>query len=448
MLRSRAVDSLLAGAGRAFCVTVIATLVALASQVVLARILGPREFGVFACVTAWLNILALIATLGSDSALVRLLPKYAAEADWPRFRGALGWSRRLTLGISMLLAGLMIVPALLFRDELDRATLLTWCAGAAGLPLLGLAAVNQSALQGLKRIGLSQTPRLILRPVALSLTLLAIAGLSATPITAPAAMAVNVAAFGLTLAVGARWLSATTPSTAKQCDAVSEGQGWTRLSVPLCLISGMSVLLQESSVILVGWLDDPASAGIYSVAVRLVRLMAFGMAAGNAIARPLFSELHARSDYAELQRVGSTAALISVAGATACGAVLLAGRRFALEMFGDAFEAGAGVIAILACGQFINAAMGPASELLSMTGHERSSARILAMVALLSLAVGYPVVRQYGMTGAAVVASGIMCVQNVWTWLEVRRRIGVDSSPLGLLASLRSSKLPLSSTGS
>jgi len=223
------------------------------------------------------------------------------------------------------------------------------------------------------------------------------------------------------------------PSSAVFCDPAADSASWTRLSLPLCLISGTSVLLQESSVILVGWLDDPASAGIYSVAVRLVRLMALGMAAGNVIARPLFAELHTLSDRNELQRVSSLAAVISFAGALLCGAVLLAGRWLALGLFGPEFEAGAGVIAILAAGQLINAAMGPTSELLSMTGHERTSARILIIVALLSLVVGYPAIRLYGMTGAAVVASSIVCIQNVWAWFEVRRRIGVDSTPLGLL---------------
>jgi O-antigen/teichoic acid export membrane protein len=239
------------------------------------------------------------------------------------------------------------------------------------------------------------------------------------------------------LFIGGRWIQQVTDPAAKHSEPASDGRSWTQLSLPLCLISGMSVLLQESSIILIGWLDDPASAGIYSVAVRLVRLMALGMAAGNAIARPLFSELHTRSERGELQRVTSLAALISLAGALACGAVLLTGRWLALGMFGPAFEAGAGVIAILAAGQLVNAAMGPTSELLTMTGHERTSARILIFVALLSLLVGYPAIRGYGMTGAAVVASGIVCIQNLWCWFEIRRRIGIDSTPFGLLQSQR-----------
>jgi O-antigen/teichoic acid export membrane protein len=429
--RSSAMETLVAGAGSAFGVTIVATGVALGSQIVLARTLGTQEFGVFAYVTAWMNILALAATLGTDSALVRLLPQYAAQADWPRFRGALRWSWRLTIAVSALLAGLTMLTAVSL--SMDRSTAWTLGCGAAGLPLLGLVAVNQSALQGMKYIAHSQIPRLVLRPGLLGIALLPLWFTSADSIRAPTAMLVNFAALTVALIVGGWWIKRATPPAARVCESATDGGNWMRLSLPLCLISGVSVLLQESSVILIGWLDDPASAGIYSVAVRLVRLMALGMAAGNAISRPLFSELQTRNDRAELQRVTSLAALISLAGALACGVVLLAGRWLALGMFGPAFEAGAGVIAILAAGQLINAAMGPTSELLTMTGHERTSARILIMVALLSLVVGYPAIRFYGMTGAAVVASGIVCLQNLWSWFEVRRRIGVDSSPLGLL---------------
>jgi hypothetical protein len=42
------------------------------------------------------------------------------------------------------------------------------------------------------------------------------------------------------------------------------------------------------------------------------------------------------------------------------------------------------------------------------------------------------------MTGAAAVASGLVAFQNLWAWFEVRRRIGIDSTPLGLLTPVRS----------
>lgn len=424
------------GAGGAFCINAVATAFALMSQIILARTLGAPEFGVFACAIAWLNVAVLPVMLGADVSLVRFVPHYVTREEWSRLRGVLIWSRRLTIALSLGLSMATIAAALALHERLDSDTLQAVCLAAASLPLLAAVALNQAALQGLKQVFHSQAPRLIVRPVLLTAGLLAVGLLSGRRPNAATALTLNAAALGAALVLGRVWLRRAVPAAAAAAAPHSERRRWLRVSVPLLLVSGTVILMQESGVLLLGLLEGATQAGVFSVAVRIVRLMAFGMAAGSVVAGPLFSELHTQSDLRCLQATCRLTGLIAFGAALVCGAILFALRWLALGAFGPAFAAGADVIGILAVGQLINAAMGPTGELLNMTGHQDVNARILVSLTIVSLAAGYFAIRGWGLLGAAAVQSATLALQNVWAWYEVRRRLGIDSTPFGLVVTI------------
>jgi O-antigen/teichoic acid export membrane protein len=115
----------------------------------------------------------------------------------------------------------------------------------------------------------------------------------------------------------------------------------------------------------------------------------------------------------------------------ALAVALMIGSHLVLGAFGDAFQAGRGVVLILAAGQMFNAATGPVGGLLNMTGHHDRYARITVTISTLNLIGNIPGVMFWGIHGAAAVTSTLIAVQNVWAWYEVRRLLDIDSTPLG-----------------
>ena len=81
--------------------------------------------------------------------------------------------------------------------------------------------------------------------------------------------------------------------------------------------------------------------------------------------------------------------------------------------------------------QVVNAATGPVGYLLNMTGYQDLNFKILMTMLVLNAEFNYPAIRMFGITGAAVVTAIIGSVNNLWTWWEVRRRIGISSSVFG-----------------
>lgn len=423
---------LLRGIGSSFAANAMAVGVAFGSSLVLARALGSADFGIFTYVNSWLNIAVLVATLGLDAALVRFLPEYAAREDWAGLRGVLGWSRRTALFSSTVAAVILAAVGGGLFVHSGSAVGLTACIAAGSLPLLALVAVNQGALQGFHRVGFSLTPRAILRPLLLTTGVVGL-WMFGTELSAPAAMALNAVALAGALWVGARWLRQVIPTAAVTAPPRLEGRHWLRVALPMLSVSGMGILLHETSVIVTAAVAGTTLAGVYAVATRLSRIVAFGMTAGNSITNPLISELYTQQDQRRLQLVSSTASAVSLSVATVLLLALAVGGRYVLAAFGDAFQAGQSVVLILAVGQICNAATGPVVGLLNMTGHQDRYARITMTISTLNLIVNVPAVMLWGIQGAAVVTTTSIAAQRAWAWFAVHRFLGIDSTPLGFL---------------
>ena len=149
---------------------------------------------------------------------------------------------------------------------------------------------------------------------------------------------------------------------------------------------------------------------------------------------PTVSALFAREDQAGLQSLSAKAACLSLLG-TACSAIpLLLLAQPLLAWFGRDFVAGAPIVKILVLGQVLAAACGPQQHLITMTGHERAGAAILAVCAASSFAGCIFIIRWFGLTGAAFATTVTLVGWNVALGIFIHR--GLRLMP-GLAASFK-----------
>jgi hypothetical protein len=50
----------------------------------------------------------------------------------------------------------------------------------------------------------------------------------------------------------------------------------------------------------------------------------------------------------------------------------------------------------------------------------------------LNVGLSYPATVVWGMEGAAVVTGTLVALRNLWSWWEVRRRLGISALPVDL----------------
>ena len=133
------------------------------AQLVIARIIGPDSYGVYAYVLAWVTLLGYLSTLGFHVSLLRFVPAYQAKEEWALVRGVIQYSQRGAAGtaITIVLIGVCGIVAL--RGSLRPELALTFLLGIASVPFLTLHLIGASVIRAFGGIIAALAPERIVR---------------------------------------------------------------------------------------------------------------------------------------------------------------------------------------------------------------------------------------------------------------------------------------------
>ncbi len=405
-------------------VQVAGALAGFGSHLALARLLGGEQFGVYVYALVFLQLLALFSTLGTGTSLVRFVAAYRAESCWGLLAGVLrrSWQIVALCGAVVAVLGIVVVriAAGCIEDELE----LTFIVALATVPLLAVAQVRSAALRGMRHVVIAGLPINIVRPL---LIVALVAGwwfLSEQPLAASRAMGLNLVATAAVLALSAALLFSRLPAPVRGASQQSDLGEWIRVSLPIFLIAGMHLVFNRTDIIMIGAIDSTYEAGLYSAATRMARLALFGLTAVNAIAAPLFSELHTAGRLRELRRLAVVSSRYVLVFTAVVAAVLAASGRYALGLFGEEFVVSYVPLLVLLVGQLVNGFCGSIGFLMTMTGMQNRAALIVAVCAALNIALNAVLIPRFGATGAAAATGVSIAVWNVAMVIVVRRKLG------------------------
>ncbi len=397
-------------------------------QVVLARILGAQQLGIYVYALAWVNVLLLLACLGFDTAFMRFVSIYVTQKDWGLLRGLLSRAGLMVLAASLAGTLLVLGVALHSGRTWPPEQQHTFFIAAILIPLFALSTLRQAALRGLKRVFLADLPDGVVRPILIILLLGAWWLYRPNTLTAGNAMLIQAIAAGVAFIWGGKLLFSSLPPAVRATPPIFEGAHWLHTAFPMFLISSMHVALKQTDLLMIGAMLPARETGIYSVAVRLSDLAVFGLSAANAICAPMISEyFHARKTD-ELQRVVRLAARISFGFTAFVTLVMLLFNHFILGIFGPEFQNARNALLILFAAQMVNALTGPVGYLMIMTGHQARAAYINATAVAANVILNLSLIPRYGIEGAAFSTAFSIVLWNVWMWLFVRRRLGIRST--------------------
>jgi O-antigen/teichoic acid export membrane protein len=404
------------------------------TAVLLARMLGAEGYGIYAYAFALVTLLAMPAKAGLPQLVVRETARGMAASRPDLVSGVWRWSGRFTAVLSVLLAAVAWGVLWWSGERVAGVYAPTLLWALALTPLVALGNLRGAALRGLRRIVQGQFPEFLLRP-GLFLALLAVVALAGGGMTAPLAMALHVAAAAVAFVVGAWMLLRFAPTAVRSARAAYEGRAWLASAIPLAFASGMQLVNHHTSILMLGIFLAPAEVGIFRVAVQTAALAAFGLQVVNSVLAPRVAEVHAHGERTGLQRLATGGARITLAFNLPLTTVFLAGGTWLLPLvFGEPFAAAYLPLVILLGGQLVNSAAGSAALLLNMTGHERETARGVAVGAGVNVVLNLLLVPPFGLFGAAAATAASLATWNILLWFAVRRRLGVDSSAFGRVA--------------
>lgn len=430
VLRSSALGLVLKAVGIAF---------AWAGQVVLARALGVEAFGVYATVTAWSTVLGVLAGFGMPLAAMRFLSVYLERQDWAQYRGFLRAAMQLILvssiGVGVVVLGVFAaVPALSgMLLPMAVAMLLLVLIGYTGLAYCAFLAEQQPV----RAEALTNVARSVWLTVLAGLFWWS-GGLDHPDVATAAAVAVGltVGANLLTLLLQGGWLAPMLATRWRGPAVRAEQRDWLAAGMTAMVSVGAFAVIERLDTILLGTLVSPAEAGPYSIVARVALLVSVALAPVAAVASPKGAQLLTRGDRPGVQRVMSTAVLITTGLAVVLCTGLVLGGPLLLALFGREFVLERSLLALLMAGQLALALAGPAGGLLAMAGRNRILVAAMVGTALLDLVLCLVLIPRYGMYGAGMATSIALAANAAMLSTAALVTLRVDTTIIGGMAML------------
>lgn len=420
---------------RASAVSVLAIRVAGAglaygAQVVLARLMGKADYGVYAAVWVWIVILGHASLWGTGQSVCRFVPAYRARGELDLARGFVAGGAAFALASGLLTAALGGFALWLAGDRLAPAYLWTFAVALAVTPLFALQDYAEGAARSFNWTGLAIAPLYILRP---SLIVAALAG-SVLLLGAPAepwfAMACTLAATAAALAAQGTLLVRRLQGALPGGPRAYRWRVWASASLPIALVELTACGFSFVDVVLLGLFMPPEAVAVYFAATRLLQFVAFVQYAGAAATAQRFAESWAHGDHGTVRALAVRTARLSSLATLMVGAAVLVAAPLLLALFGPGFGASVGALAVLIGGVALQSAFGPAEDLLNMLGAERLCALVSASCLALAVGLNLALIPTHGIMGAALAMAISNAVRGCALSMAARLRLGLATHAL------------------
>ncbi len=384
---------------------------------VIARMFGAETFGHFQLALATATILALVATQGLDRLIVR-----SASADFAKEQAgaALNFffqarNRQLLVSVPLaIIAWLVAEPIAIHILEEPEVTwhLRVLAPAIIALPLVkacsSLLRAKGSVLVSQALDGVAYTTVAIVIIAALLLS-----GTAVASIAPSAAYLVGVSLVALAGLVLVRKAMSFTNRDAGR--------------VPLA--SGLFIAAFSVLVALNDWLGlflltafrDAAEAGIYRVGFQICLLFTLVNSSFALMAGPRLATAFDQNDAGAAWKTVRISSIMGIGIVAPLLLVIIFAAEPILSLFGEEFTQGADALRILAIGQFINVAAGPAGAALTMMKRERVVLMIEIGTVIVCVGLLLWLLPVYGMVAAAIASAVGAILRNAGALLVLRR---------------------------
>ena len=400
------------GSGLLFAGTMAQYIIRFALGIVLARLLGTAEYGLYSLTDSMFTIVVGIALLGMDTGLVYFIPVYANG----QHKKALRQIIQIGLGVPLVIGIIAGILLFIFADSIalklfHQAVLtpllkIVSFAVPFGVSITGMVAVTKGFKQMRYKV-IAQDVGLSLMKLLFTL-LLALTGLTALKaITAYTAATIGASALLLYLLHKLYPLNRKPDLNAKKLKEMA------KFSFPVYLSRLLDTFGPSLKTILLGMLNTIASVGIFTVAMR-IRMV--GRAFHNAIimmSMPIVADLYGKKKIEELGRFYRAMTKWTFTFNIPLFLIVLLFPDALLLVFGSSFVAGSMALIILALGDLINAATGICGVMVTMTNNSWLNTLNSIVSLSLNITLSILLIPKFGVVGVATATAISLIVVNI-----------------------------------
>lgn len=420
---------LLSGSAGSLVIKTISLFLALAVSVTLAKLMGPRNFGIYIMVWSTVMLLSIPLTMGLPTLIVRNVPAYEADLDYSAIRGLIVKAHQFLFFSYLLFIGLGLLFYVLFKSDFsdDFWGALFWAAWL--LLFMGLNAVRCAVLEGFRYVVLGQLPDLILRNILIIVSVCAVS--MYTEINPENAMMLHALSalaayfFGVLLAkykVGAVLKGDGTKYYSK--DWFSQGAAYS-------VNSGINNLKARISIYALAAVQGPEAVGIFEVALKFANFVSFSLTAINKALAPYIVRAYRNTDMEELQRIlKKSSRFMFFMAIPVVIAFLFWGENLITRIYGDQYSLASTPLIIISIGQLINSFTGSVGLFLLMANQQRFVLKINLSNTVFNIIAAIILTIHFSLVGAAIAYASLLVIQNIIFVLYTRKIFGLSTTAI------------------
>ena len=408
----------LAGAGAGFL-----------AQLLLARMLGAGQLGLFYAVTSLAAVAGIVVAQGYPAVTIRFAARYrAAPATFLAFLHSA--ARRSAFGVAVLCAA-MVAVAICFPFE-NASTRWALVLAAALLPFIAFFDITSAIASAARRFDIAYIPEVCVRPILFLgvIVLVAAAGMQGSAI---AFLAVFVAITAALALVQWRLTRPLIPEGKPAKVPAKLSRRWRGEAHMAIVVALFLTAFADVAIVLSSPLMNGAGIAVFGLCLKLSFLVGFVVQVAHHVASPDLAEARNARDARALRRTLRKAVVLPAAATLVITVLAVFFGSTVLSLFGPDFAHGGPVLAVLIGAQAVPALAGPSVTMMTLSGAQRDNA-VLCGVALAALALAcFVLIPKLGAFGAALAVLIAMIVWQLAVLVTLRRRGEPRTDCLALL---------------
>ncbi|MFC1654463.1 flippase [Myxococcota bacterium] len=421
---------LFTGGGWAFSGKFLSAFIALGTNALLARMLMTEEFGAYFLVFTFVNIAGMVALLGMNDAVVKIVAESIGDNKEGRAKRAIGISFiyccACSAVISLLVSfglGEWLAERVFNSQELKSVVRLS----AIWIFLFSIQLLVSEVYRGFHDIRSAVLFRGILSN-SLTIAVFLFFLLSNRTLDLHEVVSINICSLILSNSIG---ILALLKRTGRITDKTSIGYGdMFSLGIPLWITNISMLLLIRTDILILGAFASQDEVAIYGALAKIVFLVAVPLVIANTFIPPIIADLYAKKDTARLERVlRSESTILIFVTVLVSLPLFLAGEELLELIYGSFFGQGATALSILCIGRIVSALTGSCGQCMIMTGHGKEMMYITVSTGILTILAASMMAKYFGFVGVAIAYASGSCTQNITQLLFVKRKLGIWTIP-------------------
>jgi O-antigen/teichoic acid export membrane protein len=398
--------------------------------IMLARMLGPEDLGVYGSVMAVAAILSVPAQFGLPQLVTREISASRVHDDPMQIRTILTWFFLLVLAGSaamMLMAAFFWLPGGHVSDDLGSRI---W--GIALIPVTAVTALGMGMLRGLHRIVGAQVYDAVLRP-SLMLLALSFAYMFGVSTDGELALALQAGTGTLVAILCVFHVYRLLPRSLRD---VSSGPFDRRLiasAPPMAGTEILRVLDGQYAIVLLSLLAPAGDVGLFRVAMSLTAFVGLPSTIISLVTMSYIAELHRAGDSARLQKIARTSAQVCFGSTLIITLGLyLFGQSVIVLLFGSEYAGAWLPLVLISLAYTIQGFFGNQTTIMNMAGEEKavlSAFLVSPVIGIAATVFLFPIV---GLYAAAIAAILSYSAQSIFLHVRAKRRLCLDTAAIPL----------------